>query len=137
MNRTRLLLAAVRENASRSGSRVNFAVTRAVLGDLPPRLRRTMTVDNGKEFAGFAAIEQNLRLRVYFANPHAPWERGTNENTNGLLRDWFPKGSDLSAITPARLAKVERMLNNRPRKCLDYRTPAEVLTALPGVALRN
>ena len=78
-----------------------------------------------------------LKLKVYFANPHAPWERGVNENTNGLLRDYFPKGSDFSAITPARLANVQRMLNNRPRKCLNYRTPIEVLNALPGVALRN
>lgn len=113
------------------------AVTRAVLADLPAKLRRTMTCDNGKEFTRFADIERDLQLKVYFANPHAPWERGTNENTNGLLRDWFPKGSDLSRVTPARLAKVERMLNNRPRKCLNYRTPAEVLAALPGVALRN
>lgn len=113
------------------------AVSGAALGDLPRRLRRTLTVDNGKEFADFKAIQRALRLKVYFANPHAPWERGAVENTNGLLRDWFPKGRDLSTITPTRLAQVQRMLNNRPRKCLNYRTPLEVLKALPGVALRH
>jgi len=113
------------------------AVTCAVMKGLPKKLRRTLTADNGKEFADFASIERGLNLEVYFANPHAPWERGTNENTNGLLRDWFPKGSDFSRITNARLAHVQQMLNNRPRKCLNYRTPREVLNALPGVALRN
>ena len=73
----------------------------------------------------------------YFANPHSPWERGTNENTNGLLRDWLPKGSDFSKVTAQRLAQIQKMLNNRPRKCLSYRTPIEVLNDLPGVALRN
>lgn len=113
------------------------SVTRSILADLPAKLRRTMTADNGKEFSDFAAIEGALKVKVYFANPHAPWERGTNENTNGLLRDYFPKGSDFGKITRTRLAAVQRMMNNRPRKCLNYRTPAEVLNALPGVALRN
>ncbi len=113
------------------------ASTCSIFRGLPKKLRRTSTFDNGKEFAGFKRIEQEVGLAVYFANPHAPWERGANENTNGLLRDWFPKGSDFRQITAARLAQVERMLNNRPRKCLNYRTPAEVLNALPGVALRN
>ena len=112
-------------------------VSQATLADLPAKLRRTLTADNGKEFADFKTMQQGLRMKVYFANPHAPWEPGVNENTNGLLRDYFPKGSDFSAITPARLANVQRMLNNRPRKCLNYRTPIEVLNALPGVALRN
>ena len=112
-------------------------VTCNILADLPGKLRRTMTADNGKEFTEFNVIEQRLGLTVYFANPHSPWERGTNENTNGLLREYFPKGSDFSAITAAQLAQVERMLNNRPRKCLNYRTPHEVIAALPGVALRN
>jgi len=113
------------------------AVSCALMKDLPRKLRRTSTADNGKEFAGFKTIESALGLKVYFANPHAPWERGTNENTNGLLRDFFPKGSDFRQITHARLARVQQLLNNRPRKCLDYRTPREVLNALPGVALRN
>lgn len=113
------------------------AVTCELMKDLPGKLRRTSTADNGKEFADFKTIEQGLKMKVYFANPHAPWERGTNENTNGLLREFFPKGTDFRTITPTRLARVQQLLNNRPRKCLNYRTPLEVLNALPGVALRN
>lgn len=113
------------------------AATTSAMKDLPKKLLRTATFDNGKEFADFKTIEQKLKLNVYFANPHSPWERGTNENTNGLLRDFLPKGSDFSKVTKARLAQIQKMLNNRPRKCLNYRTPLEVLNALPGVALRN
>ena len=112
-------------------------VTRKTLRGLPRKLRRTATFDNGKEFADFKTLERRLKLRVYFANPHAPWERGTNENTNGLLRDWWPKGTDFRRVTDTEVAKVQQMLNNRPRKCLAYRTPLEVLNALPGVALRK
>jgi len=108
-----------------------------VFRTIPGKLRKTMTCDNGKEFARFKHIEQRLDFDVYFADPHAPWQRGTNENTNGLLRDFFPKGTDFTRVSHARVAKVQRMLNNRPRKCLNYRTPFEVLSALPGVALRN
>ncbi len=90
-----------------------------------------------KEFADFASIERTLQMKVYFANPHATWQRGANENTNVLLCEFFPKGSDFRHVSNARLARVQQMLNNRPRKCLDYRTPIEVLNALPGVALRN
>ena len=113
------------------------ASTRSLFRGLPRKLRRTLTADNGKEFADFKTIEHQVGLRVYFANPHAPWERGANENTNGLLRDWWPKGDDLRRVTKAEVARVQRMLNNRPRKCLGYRTPLEVLNALPGVALQN
>lgn len=96
-----------------------------------------MTADNGREFTRFASIERRLSLKVYFANPHSPWERGTNENTNGLLRDFFPKGTDFTTVTHAQMARVQWLLNTRPRKCLNYRTPLEVLNALPGVALRG
>lgn len=126
----------IRKMSDKQAATLNRASHRA-LADLPQCLRRTMTADNGKEFAGFASLEQKLNLTVYFANPHAPWERGVNENTNGLLRDFFPKGSDFRKVTAAKVAKAQRMLNNRPRKCLNYRTPLEVLNALPGVALRN
>ena len=104
---------------------------------MPRKLRHTATFDNGKEFADFKTIEVELGMTVYFANPHSPWERGLNENTNGLLRDWLPKGSDFSKVTKTRLAQIQKMLNNRPRECLNYRTPLEVLNDLPGVALRN
>jgi IS30 family transposase len=105
-------------------------------GAIPGKLRKTLTCDNGKEFARFKHIKRRLNIDVYFANPYAAWERGTHENTNGLLPDFFPKGIDFNRVSLARIAKVQRMLNNRPRKCLNYRTPAEVLSDIPGVALR-
>src|SRR5277367_923982 len=80
----------------------------------------TITFDNGKEFAGHATIATALRARVYFAKPHHAWERGSNENTNGLIRDFFPKGTDFSTIANAEVAKVERLLNARPRKSLGF-----------------
>ena len=86
-----------------------------------------MTFDNGKEFAGFKQLEQALKMRSYFAWPYHSWERGTNENTNGLLRQFFPKGMDFSTIRPSEVDRASKLLNNRPRKCLNYRTPAEVL----------
>ena len=95
--------------------------------DIPSKLLLTMTTDNGREFAKFKGIEKSLGLSVYFANPYHSWERGLNENTNGLLRQFFPKQTDFGNVTPRAIARVVRSLNNRPRKCLAYRTPAEVL----------
>jgi len=86
----------------------------------------TITSDNGKEFAEFQRIGEALKTVVYFAHPYASWERGTNENTNGLIRQYFPKGMDLSRVTQEQVAAVERRLNNRPRKCLGFKTPNEV-----------
>jgi IS30 family transposase len=96
-------------------------------GDLP---RRTMTADNGKEFAAHGDLAAALGLDVYFARPYHAWERGTNENTNGLVRQFFPKGLDLRKVTPRQVTNVEHLLNNRPRKCLGYRTPLEVMRRL-------
>ena len=104
---------------------------------VPDALRKTLTCDNGKEFTRFRQLEQRLGFSVYFARPYAAWERGTNENTNGLLREFFPKGTDFHHVSCRNVAKVQRILNNRPRKCLNYRTPSEVFSALPGVALQN
>jgi IS30 family transposase len=104
---------------------------------IPSYLCRTMTCDNGKEFSEFKTFEKQLEMQVYFARPYAAWERGTNENTNGLLREFFPKGTDFTKVTDRQVAKAVKMLNNRPRKCLNYRTPHEVLSVFPGVALRN
>ena len=98
---------------------------------IPNTLRKTMTVDNGKEFASFKQIEQKVGVKVYFADPYAAWQRGTNENTNGLLRRYFPKGFDFSRVSNYLVAKVVKKLNNRPRKCLGYRTPREVLSKNP------
>lgn len=93
---------------------------------VPKSLRRTLTLDNGKEFARFKDIEKDTGLTVYFADPYSAWQRGTNENTNGLLRRYFPKGMDFRAVTDKTLAEAVKKLNHRPRKCLDYRTPHEV-----------
>jgi len=104
--------------------------------DLPSKILLTMTTDNGREFAKFKDIEKGLGLSVYFAHPYSSWERGLNENTNGLLRQFFPKRTNFSDVTPRAIAKAVRNLNNRPRKCLDYRTPSEELASLAGVALQ-
>jgi IS30 family transposase len=101
------------------------AVT-AAFRRLPKVVQCTLTLDNGKEFARFKDIEKSTGLAIYFADPYSAWQRGSNENTNGLLRRYFPKGSDFRAITEAALASVVKKLNHRPRKCLDYRTPHEV-----------
>ena len=103
---------------------------------LPSKLLQTMTTDNGREFAKFKAMEKSLGLNVYFANPYHSWERGLNENTNGLLRQYFPRQTDFAKVTPRAIAAAVRSLNNRPRKCLAYRTPAEELVSLTGVALQ-
>lgn len=93
---------------------------------IPKLFRKTLTLDNGKEFADFKRIEEETGLDVYFSDPYSPWQRGTNENTNGLVRQYLPKGSDLSLISDEQLALVVKRLNNRPRKCLNYLTPHEV-----------
>lgn len=86
----------------------------------------TITADNGKEFSGHARVAEGLCAGFYFAAPYHSWERGLNEHTNGLVREFFPKGKDLREVDPVEVREVEEMLNNRPRKALDYRTPAEV-----------
>jgi IS30 family transposase len=89
----------------------------------------TITFDNGKEFAAHQDIASALDAKIFFATPYHAWERGLNENTNGLIRDFFPKGTDFSTITAAEIAKVERLLNSRPRKCLGFRSPKEVFNS--------
>lgn len=110
----------------RTAERFNAGTVRAFArhGNLP---RKTLTADNGKEFARFAFLETTLGLDVYFARPYHAWERATIENTNGLLRQFFPKGMDLRRVTHVDVRRVESLLNTRPRKCLGYRTPHEVL----------
>ncbi len=97
---------------------------------LPEQLRRTLTWDQGSEMANHAQIADAIDLDIYFCDPGSPWQRGTNENTNGLLRQYFPKGSDLSRWGPGYLEQVAIELNNRPRKTLDWQTPAEALDQL-------
>jgi IS30 family transposase len=114
--------------------------TRRVMAKIASAARLTMTTDNGKEFAGFKELEKSLGLTVYFAHPYTSWERGLNENTNGLIRQYFPKKTDFANVSHQAVAEVERKLNNRPRKCLGYRTPEEVLamslSCPAGVALQ-
>jgi IS30 family transposase len=102
----------------------------AKMAQLPAILRRTLTWDQGKEMANHAAIAKAAELDIYFCDPHSPWQRGTNENTNGLLRQYFAKGTDLSVFPADYLDYVAAKLNNRPRKTLRWRTPAETLDAL-------
>ncbi|BAS13444.1 transposase for insertion sequence element IS1086 [Arthrobacter sp. Hiyo8] len=100
------------------------------MGSLPDHLRRSITWDRGTELADYARIQTALDATLYFCDPHSPWQRGTNENTNRLLRFWFEKGSDLSAHTPEDLRRVAAKLNRRPRPTLNLQTPANRLNQL-------
>jgi IS30 family transposase len=114
----------------------------AKMAELPDLLRRSLTWDQGSELANHVQIAEAADLDIYFCDPHSPWQRGSNENSNGLLRQYFPKGTDLSVHGPGYLDFVAVELNNRPRKTLGWKTPAEALEQLlsnpsnpPGVAL--
>lgn len=114
-----------RVDSMKSDVTVDMAKKR--MKDLPPSLRRSMTFDNGKEFAEHQQLTRGLGLEVYFADPYVSWQRGTNENTNGLLRQYFPKGTDFTQISHHEVAGVEQSLNERPRRKLGYRAPAEII----------
>ena len=98
----------------------------ARLGALPEKARQSLTFDNGTENSGHEEITEAIGISCYFADPYCSWQRGSNEQVNGMVRRYFPKGTDFSKITAEQVAWVESRINNRPRKCLGYKTPAEV-----------
>jgi transposase, IS30 family len=97
------------------------------LGGLSPSLRRSVTFDNGSEFSSYAILAKRLGLAIYFADPYSAWQRGSNENVNGLVRQFFPKGTDFENVTRREAKHIEQLLNERPRRRLNYQTPLEVL----------
>jgi IS30 family transposase len=102
---------------------------------LPQDLRKSLTYDRGMEMKQHKKFTESTKAKVYFCDPQSPWQRGTNENTNGLLRQFFPKGGDFRTLSERELRNVEELMNGRPRKTLDWCTPDEVFTSHLRVAL--
>ena len=124
--KSRYLVAAKLPN--KKAETFNRKTVRAFRG-VPKKFLKTITADNGKEFAWHEKLAAKLEMEIYFAHPYHSWERGLNENTNGLLREFFPKGMDLRKVSEKDVDRAAGVLNNRPRKCLGYRAPAEVFAA--------
>jgi IS30 family transposase len=126
VERTTRLTILVAIRGDHTAQRVGDALI-TVLARLPASLRRTLTWDQGNELFHHERIETTAGIRVYFADPHSPWQRGSNENTNGLLRQYFPKGTDLGQATDQQIRHVADELNDRPRACLNDRSPAQLV----------
>ena len=124
---TRLVILARMTGTDARSAREGFTKK---LRHVPALLRQTLTYDRGKEMAEHERLAARLAIRIFFADPYSPWQRGTNENTNGLLRQYLPKGTDLSGDTQRELNAIAHRLNTRPRKCLDFATPLEVYAHL-------
>ena len=124
---TRLVILARMEGTDAASAYQGFTKK---LRHVPAPLRKTLTYDRGKAMAEHERLAQRLAIQVFFADPHSPWQRGTNENTNGLVRQYLPKGTDLSGYTQRELNAIAHRLNTRPRKCLNFATPLEVFTQL-------
>jgi IS30 family transposase len=114
---------------SKTAPEVRTAFARAIRR-VPTELRKTLTYDRGWEMAEHRLFTRGTKMQVYFAHPQSPWERGTNENTNGLIRQFFPKGTDFSTVSRYQIRKAEHLLNARPRKTLNWQTPYEALAAV-------
>lgn len=111
-----------------------------VLGQLPSHMRKSLTYDRGTEMAGHEKLTLDTEMAVYFADPHSPWQRGSNENMNGLLREFFPKGSDLGSVSAEEVRRVEGLLNGRPKEVLLFEKPErvfELLRSRPGATLEE
>ena len=109
------------------------------LNRVPHFMRSTLTYDQGKEMARHEELAKRLKIKVYFCDPHSPWQRPSNENMNGLIRQYLPKGINLSVYSQSDLNKIAQSLNTRPRACLGFQTPEEVFNKemqKPGVALQ-
>ncbi|MGM8852202.1 IS30 family transposase, partial [Salinicola halophyticus] len=120
---TRLVILAKVDGTTATAAAVGFSDK---LNEVPRALRLSMTYDQGREMVKHAEITQKTGTAIYFADPHSPWQRGSNENTNGLLRQYLPKGTDLSVYSQEELDEIADSLNTRPRQTLDWRTPLEV-----------
>jgi transposase, IS30 family len=110
----------------RRGARGTYTAMVGQLGPLPESARRTLTLDNASEHVCHEKLTKTIGIRCYFCDPYSSWQRATNENTNGLIRWYFPKGTDFARLTEVEIKQVELALNSRPRKCLDFKTPLEV-----------
>lgn len=129
--RSRLTIAAIAKDKTVESTNAAFIAAFAKEKRVAPI---TLTLDNGTEFLGFKELEQALDMKVYFADTHAPWQRGSNENVNGLLRFFFPRGTDFNKVTDQQLDAVLDLINNRPRKCLGYLSPNEVINKVLHLA---